>query len=83
MLFPYLSDPSINISIIPFFIIKKDSLQLYSKNISPLFTKYLIFIYYIFILIVIIALDSTITLDEPEIMDVLICAGILAKLKGK
>jgi hypothetical protein len=36
-----------------------------------------------FILIVIIALDSTVTLDEPETMDVLICAGILAKLKGK
>jgi hypothetical protein len=83
MLFPYLSDPSINISIIPFIITKKDSSQLSPKNITPLFIKYLIFIYYIFILIVIIALDSTVTLDEPETMDVLICAGILAKLKGK
>jgi hypothetical protein len=83
MLFPYLSDPSINISIIPFIVTKKDSSQLSPKNITPLFIKYLIFIYYIFILIVIIALDSTVTLDEPETMDVLICAGILAKLKGK
>jgi hypothetical protein len=83
MLFPILSDPSINISIVPFFIINKESLQLHSKNIVSSLKKYFIFIYYIFILIVIVTLDSTITVDEPNTIDILIFSGLVAKLKGK
>lgn len=83
MLIPILSDPSINISIIPFFLINKESLQLHSKNIVSSLKKYFIFIYYILILIVIITLDSTITLDEPQTIDILIFSGLVAKLKSK
>jgi hypothetical protein len=83
MLYPYLSDPSINKSILPFLFTINESLRLHSNYIESTIKKYFAFIYCVTILIIILLLNCSLTIESVDLDHIILCSGVLAKFKNK
>jgi hypothetical protein len=82
MLYPYLSDPSINKSISPFLFTINQSSRLHTNNILSTIKKHFAFIYYATILSTILLLNSTATTDIIDMKHILLSTSFLVKLKN-
>lgn len=83
MLIPYLSDSSINESILPFLFTINHSLRLHSNYIESTIKKYFAFIYYVTILSIILLLNCSLTIESVDLDHIWLCVGVLAKFKNK